>query len=159
MRPTARALPMEQRSRSTPSPATLSTRKGLENTADVANGRETARNDANESEIGSVRDVSRHPWTKNWTLSEGEPTTPEDIARAAREYLKAGAGGLPCAGLAAAVARAVLDTTDVRLALQVLEGGPFAHARATELAARVLRSARPGSSRGPSSVEVKSRRK
>jgi hypothetical protein len=114
--------------------------KGLENTADVANGRETARNDANESELESVRDVWRHPWTKNWTLSEGEPATPEDIARAAREYPEAGAAGLPCGDLAVALARAVLHTTDVRLALQVLEGGPFAHARATELAGRVLRN-------------------
>jgi hypothetical protein len=103
---------------------------GLENTADVANGRETTRNDANESELESVRDVSRHPWTKNWTLSE---------KKAAREYLEAGAAGLPCAELAVALARAVLRSADVQLALQVLEGGPFAHARATELAGRALR--------------------
>jgi hypothetical protein len=81
---------------------------GLEKTADVANGCETARNDATESEIESVRDVSRHRWTKNWTLSEGELTSPEDMASAAREYLEAGAAGLPCGELAVVLARAVL---------------------------------------------------
>jgi hypothetical protein len=36
--------------------------------------------------------------------------------------------------------QAVLGHPDVQLALQVLEGGPFAHARATELACRVLKA-------------------
>jgi hypothetical protein len=39
------------------------------------------------------------------------------------------------------LAGAVLGHPDVQLALQVLEGGPFAHARATQLAKRC---ARPG---------------
>jgi len=102
---------------------------GLENTARVANGRETAPNDANESELEPVGDVSRHPWTESWTIS--------GVAKAARAYLEAGAAGLPCAELAVELAQAVLGHPDVQLALKVLEGGPFAHARATELACRV----------------------
>lgn len=100
---------------------------GLEPAADVASGRETARNDANGSELESVGDVSRHPWTESWTIS--------DVAQA---YLDAGAAGLPCAELAVALARGVLDQPEVQFALQVLGGGPFAHARATELATQVL---------------------
>jgi hypothetical protein len=42
--------------------------------------------------------------------------------------------------LAVALARAVLNGADAVLALRVLEGGPFAHSRATELAALVLSS-------------------
>ena len=125
-----------------PSPAV-----GLENTAQVANGRETERNDANESGLDSVGDISRHPWTESWTLSGG--------AEAARAYLEAGAAGLPCAELAVELAQAVLGHPDVQLALQVLEGGPFAHARATELACRMLEAgdaeraaARSGKKRG-----------
>lgn len=57
---------------------------------------------------------------------------------AARAYLEAGAAGLPCADLAVELARAVLGRPDIQLALQVLNGGPFAHAQATELASRVL---------------------
>jgi len=56
----------------------------------------------------------------------------------ARAYLDAGAAGLPCAELAVELARAVLGHPEVQLALNVLEGGPFAHARATELACRLL---------------------
>jgi len=100
---------------------------GLESTAQVANGRETARNDANESELEPVGDISRHPWTESRTISG-----------AAQAYLEAGAAGLPCAGLAVELARAVLGLPDVQLAMQVLEGGPFAHARATELARRIV---------------------
>jgi hypothetical protein len=59
-------------------------------------------------------------------------------AEAARAYLEAGAAGLPCAELAVELAQSVLGHPDLQLALQVLEGGPFAHARATELACRVL---------------------
>ena len=103
---------------------------GLENTAEVANGRETAPIDANESELEPVGDISRHPWTESWTISGS--------AEAARAYLEAGAAGLPCAELAVELAQAVLGNPNVQLALQVLEGGPFAHARATELASRVL---------------------
>lgn len=57
---------------------------------------------------------------------------------AARAYLEAGATGLPCAELAVDLARALLGHPDVELARKVLEGGPFAHARATELAKRLL---------------------
>jgi len=56
-------------------------------------------------------------------------------------YLEAGAAGLPCAELAVELAQAVLGHPDVQLALKVLEGGPFAHARATELACRILQAA------------------
>ena len=59
---------------------------------------------------------------------------------AARAYLEAGAAGLPCAALAVELAQAVLGHPNVQLALQVLEGGPFAHARATELARRIARA-------------------
>jgi len=45
---------------------------------------------------------------------------------------------LPCAELAVALAEAVLADATIQLALKVLEGGPFAHARATELAQKVL---------------------
>jgi len=48
------------------------------------------------------------------------------------------AAGLPCAELAVELARAVLGHPEVQLAQNVLEGGSFAHARATELANRVL---------------------
>ena len=102
---------------------------GLENTAEVSNGRETARNDASGCEVESVGDGSRHWWTESGTISD-----------AARAYLEAGAAGLPCAELAVELAQAVLGHPDVQLALRVLEGGPFAHARATELASRVLES-------------------
>ena len=47
---------------------------------------------------------------------------------------------MPCAEMAVELARAVLGCSDVQLALEVLEGGPFAHARATELACGVLKS-------------------
>jgi hypothetical protein len=56
----------------------------------------------------------------------------------AREYLSAGARGDECGHLAMKLASAVLSREDVRLALEVLAGGPFCHARATELASRVL---------------------
>jgi hypothetical protein len=85
-----------------------------------------------------------HPWTLFWTKSEGNPAAMGDdadrVARAAREYLRAGAGGEPCAHLAVALAEAVLDEEAVQLALKVLEGGPFAHARAMELAERVVQN-------------------
>ena len=102
---------------------------GLENTAEVANGGDTARNDASGPEFATTGDGSRQSWTESRTISD-----------AARAYLEAGAAGLPCAELAVELARAVLGQPDVQLALQVLEGGPFAHARATELASRVLES-------------------
>jgi hypothetical protein len=57
---------------------------------------------------------------------------------AAREYLSAGARGNECGHLAMKLASAVLSREDVRLAFEVLAGGPFCHARATELASRVL---------------------
>jgi len=85
---------------------------------------------ANESELQCVGDISRHPWTENRTISGS--------AEAARAYLEVGAAGLPCAELAVELAQAVLRHPDVQLALQVLEGGPFARARATQLACRVL---------------------
>lgn len=59
-------------------------------------------------------------------------------ADVAREYLTAGARGEDCAHLAVKLASAVLARADVRLAFEVLAGGPFCHARATELASRVL---------------------
>jgi hypothetical protein len=59
-------------------------------------------------------------------------------ADVAREYLIAGASGKDCAQLAVKLASAVLSREDVRLAFEVLAGGPFCHARATELASRVL---------------------
>ena len=57
---------------------------------------------------------------------------------AAREYLSAGARGDECGHLAMKLASAVLSREDVRLAFEVMAGGPFCHARATELASRVL---------------------
>jgi hypothetical protein len=59
-------------------------------------------------------------------------------ADAAREYLSAGARGDDCAHLALRLASAVLARADVKLAFEVLAGGPFAHARTTELASLVL---------------------
>jgi hypothetical protein len=86
-----------------------------------------------------------HPWTLFWTKSEGNPAALGDdadrVARVAREYLRAGAAGEPCAHLAVALAEAVLDEATVQLARKVLEGGPFAHARATELAERIVHGA------------------
>jgi hypothetical protein len=101
---------------------------------------------------GASGRASMHPWTLLWTKNEGHPTAPRDgadrVARVAGEYLRAGAAGLPCADLAVALAEAVLDEATVQLALRVLEVGPFAHARATELAERVLRdTARPSGAR------------
>lgn len=49
-----------------------------------------------------------------------------------------GARGEDCAHLAVKLASAVLSREDVRLAFEVLAGGPFCHARATELASLVL---------------------
>jgi hypothetical protein len=60
--------------------------------------------------------------------------------RLAEDYLTAGANGDRCGHLAVALASTVLATPEVRLAFEVLVGGPFAHARATELADRLLRS-------------------
>jgi len=57
---------------------------------------------------------------------------------AAREYLSAGARGDECGNLAMKLASAVLSREDLRLAFEVLAGGPFCHARATELGGRVL---------------------
>lgn len=62
-------------------------------------------------------------------------TTDADVAR---EYLSAGARGDACGYLALKLASAVLARADVKLAFAVLAGGPFAHARATELASHVL---------------------
>jgi hypothetical protein len=59
-------------------------------------------------------------------------------ADAAREYLSAGARGEACRHLALKLASVVLARADVKLAFAVLAGGPFAHARATELASLVL---------------------
>jgi hypothetical protein len=59
-------------------------------------------------------------------------------ADAAREYLSAGARGDACGHLALKLASVVLARADVKLAFEVLAGGPFAHARATELASLVL---------------------
>jgi hypothetical protein len=59
-------------------------------------------------------------------------------ADAAREYLSAGARGDECAHLALKLASVVLASADVKLAFEVLAGGAFAHARATELASLVL---------------------
>lgn len=66
-----------------------------------------------------------------WTSSE----TPRALAEL---FLKACALGAPCGDLATALAEAVVDAAGVRLALEVLAGGEFQIARATELAARVL---------------------
>ena len=63
------------------------------------------------------------------------------VAALAAAYLDAGIRGEPCGELALCLACAVLDENTVRLARLVLAGGPFAHARATELAALVLRGA------------------
>src|SRR5690606_41354033 len=71
----------------------------------------------------------------------------DSVARPAREYLQSGAAGGPCAHLAAALAGSVLDEPDVQLARNVLEGEPFALARATELAERVLVSSSDSLSR------------
>jgi len=87
------------------------------------------------------RRASLHLGTISGTKNEGatEPGEAGDrVARASREYLQAGSAGLPCADLAVALAEAVLDEATVQLALRVLDGGPFAHARAAELAERVL---------------------
>jgi hypothetical protein len=57
---------------------------------------------------------------------------------AARRYLEAGARGEPCGHLALALAAAVLGDGAVQLAMSVLAGGSHVHARATELASRIL---------------------
>jgi hypothetical protein len=57
------------------------------------------------------------------------------------------------------LASAVLTAPEVQLAFEVLAGGPFAHARASELAVRLIRSsaaeeALPGrDSSGPKAVQ------
>lgn len=101
-----------------------------------------------EAESASER-ASVHPGTISGTKPNDGSAESSDhadhVVRAAREYLRAGATGLPCVDLAVALADVVLGGRTVTLALKVLEGGPFAHARATELAERVLsaREARP----------------
>ena len=78
--------------------------------------------------------------------SRSFPSTPANhVARhesaIAREYLEAGANGEPCAHLAVALATSVLREPSAALALQIVAGGEFVHARATELAERVLLAA------------------
>jgi hypothetical protein len=56
-------------------------------------------------------------------------------------YLRSASRGEPCGALGVVLAEAVLADAAVQLALAVLDGGPFAQARATELAQAVLRNA------------------
>ena len=58
-------------------------------------------------------------------------------------FLRACAAGAPCDDLAIALAESVLENAAVKLALDVLDGGEFRYARATELAERVLSSDAP----------------
>jgi len=100
---------------------------GLENTAPVPNGsdrRETTRTNPTWQPLATVRDVRGR--------------SPGRYSDTARAYLEAGAAGVPCAELAVELARAVLSNPDVQLAREVLKGGAFAHARATEFACRAL---------------------
>ena len=53
-------------------------------------------------------------------------------------FLRACAVGAPCDDLAAALAESVLEDELVRLALDVVEGGEYRFARATELASAVF---------------------
>ena len=62
-------------------------------------------------------------------------------AELAGAYLNAASRGEPCRALAVALAEAVLAAPSARLALAVLDGGPHAQVRATELAVAVLRGA------------------
>ena len=70
-----------------------------------------------------------------WTSAEA----PRALAEL---FLKACALDAPCDDLATALAAAVIDTTGVRLAVDVLAGGEHQIARATELAGRVLDATR-----------------
>ncbi len=73
---------------------------------------------------------SEHPTERRWT--------PERLRELAEVYLRALALGVAADELALALADVVLGDDVVRLALAVREGGEHRHARATELAGRVL---------------------
>lgn len=65
------------------------------------------------------------------------------VDEVARNYLVAGSRGEPCAELALQLAAAVMSEPRVQLAMAVLDGGPHAHSRATDLAALVLSETAP----------------
>ncbi|MBN1607842.1 MAG: hypothetical protein JW940_14485 [Polyangiaceae bacterium] len=73
-------------------------------------------------------------WTTAWTSPEGA----QRVAAFAEVFLRACAVGAPCDELAVGLANAVLDASDARLALKVLESESHRIAFATELAGRVL---------------------
>jgi hypothetical protein len=81
----------------------------------------------------------RQVGTESSELSQGRS---ERTAALAELFLRACAIGAPCDDLAVALADAVVDAAGARLALEVLAGGELRFARATELAERVLESAR-----------------
>lgn len=60
------------------------------------------------------------------------------IASLADVFLRACALGAPCGELAVALANAVIDASGARVAVEILEGGEFAFARAIELAKRII---------------------
>jgi hypothetical protein len=60
------------------------------------------------------------------------------IAALADVFLRACALGAPCGELAMALANAVVDASGARVAVEILEGGEFAVARAIELAKQIL---------------------
>ncbi len=80
--------------------------------------------------------------------SKVQPGSPVDSPEAtprtsilAELYLHACAAGAPCNDLALALANAVLDSDFVQLARAVLDSEQHRHAKATELAGRLLESA------------------
>ena len=86
---------------------------------------------------------------QTWT-TETAPNSPDETSVSAPQptvlaelYLRACAAGAPCNDLALALANAVLDNEFVRLALSVLDSEKHRHAKATELAGKLLDAADP----------------
>ena len=65
-------------------------------------------------------------------------------------FLRACALGAPCGELAVALANAVIDASGARVAVEILDGGEFAVARAIELAKRIIEPDAPNGATSPS---------
>lgn len=70
--------------------------------------------------------------------TELEASPQARIAAVADVFLRACALGAPCGELAVALANAVIDASGARVAVEILDGGEFAVARAIELAKRII---------------------
>jgi len=90
--------------------------------------------------VNSGPDGVDQTWASEGGSGEPAETLSADPKSAvlAELYLRACTAGAPCDDLAVALANAVLDSEVVRLALEVLDSEQHRHAKATELASRLL---------------------